>query len=129
MLGNGNRTMLDKMRQQELATATPESLIVKLLHRLILDLNRAKAALETGTGVASTHIVHAQAIITELDQTLDDRLWDGARDLHAVYSYSLETLTRANQTDNPALVDTAITLLTPIVAAFEEASKTPAGGS
>lgn len=128
MLGTGNNSMLNKMRQQELATATPESLIVKLLQRLILDLTRAKSALENpGTGIASTHIVHAQAIISELDQTLDDRLWDGARDLHAVYSYSLETLTAANQNSDPALVQTAITLLTPIVAAFEEAAKTPAG--
>ncbi|MDI3329700.1 MAG: flagellar protein FliS [Micrococcus sp.] len=125
MLASANRTAIAQMRRQELLTATPAQLTVKLFQRLMLDLNRAAVDLETGnTGSASANLVHAQAILAELDATLDVTGWAGAEDLKAVYGYCLQTIDAANRNSDPVGVATAIELMAPVAEAFEQAAKT-----
>lgn len=114
-----------QMRRRELLTASPAQLTLKLFQRLVLDLHRADAELAAGRHApASSHLLHAQAILTELDATLDVRVWDGARDLKAVYAYCLAALAQANRTADASGVTSALELLTPVAAAFEEAART-----
>ncbi|XKH58706.1 flagellar protein FliS (plasmid) [Citricoccus nitrophenolicus] len=126
MLGSANRTAIEQMRRQELMTATPAQLTVKLFQRLVLDLNRAQAAFTQGLP-GNTHLVHAQAILAELDATLDPAKWDGAEELKAVYSYCMQTISTANLNSDPDAVATAIELITPVAAAFEDASRAAPG--
>lgn len=125
MLATANRSAIAQMRRQELLTASPAQLTVKLFQRLILDLNRAAADLAGGnTGQASANLVHAQAILAELDATLSLGAWSGAQNLKAVYGYCLQTIDAANRNSDPAGVVTAIELLTPVAEAFEQAART-----
>ncbi|MFC7400904.1 flagellar export chaperone FliS [Citricoccus sp. GCM10030269] len=125
MLGSSQRNAVEEMRRRELMTATPAQLTVKLFQRLLLDLHRAAADLGAGQpGAASSHLVHAQAILTELDSTLDVNAWSGAADLKAVYGYCLNTIAAANRDSDPAGVASALDLLTPVAEAFTQAART-----
>jgi flagellar secretion chaperone FliS len=125
MLGAAQRNPIEQMRRQEILTATPAQLTVKLFQRLILDLHRAVTDLQAGqTATASGHLVHAQSILSELDGTLDVNAWSGAADLKSVYGYCLQTISAANQNSDQAAVLSAIELLTPVADAFEQAAKT-----
>lgn len=125
MLAATNRNAIEQMRRQELLTATPAQLTVKLFHRLILDLHRAASDLQSGNdGAASSHLVHAQSILVELDGTLDVNAWSGAADLQSVYAFCLQTIVAANQNSDADAVLRAIELLTPVSEAFEQAAKT-----
>lgn len=125
MLGAAQLNPIEKMRRQELMTATPAQLTVKLFQRLILDLHRAATDLQQGqTGAASGHLIHAQSILAELDGTLDVNAWDGAADLKSVYAFCLQAMATANQNSDANAVLRAIELLTPVSEAFEQAAKT-----
>lgn len=128
MLAAANpQAALEQMRRQELLNASPAQLTLKLFQRLILDLNRAAEALQgTSPGTAATHLVHAQAILSELDSTLDPSAWDGAEDLKSVYGYCISTIAAANRNADPVSVATALELITPVYEAFAEAARTPA---
>ena len=98
MLAAANRSAIAQLRRQELLTATPAQLTVKLFHRLLLDLNRAAVDLAAGnTGQASVNLVHAQAIMTELEATLDPTAWAGAEDLKLVDYCATNCLYRFDQ--------------------------------
>ena len=74
-------------------SATPVRLLTMLYDRLLLDLNRAEAAQHTEDWpTASTNLVHAQAIISELMSSLKVDAWEGGEGLFGLYTYVSNTL-------------------------------------
>jgi flagellar protein FliS len=79
------------------ATASPATLLVMLVERLVLDAERGLRCQLAGDGIAgSTHLQHAQAIVTELQATLDVEGWTGGRELMALYVYLQKLLVRGS---------------------------------
>ncbi|WP_380161793.1 flagellar export chaperone FliS [Kineococcus sp. R86509] len=80
-----------------LSTASPAALLVMLYDRLVLDLQRAEDAQRAGDRqTAHTNLVHAQAIVAELQTSLDVEAWDGGPGLLALYTWLIQELAVAN---------------------------------
>lgn len=79
------------------ATAGPAQLLVMLLDRLVLDAERGQAALAAGDGEETNRqLQHAQAIVTELQATLEVDGMPAGRELLALYDYLQRRLIQAN---------------------------------
>ncbi len=92
-----------KLQQRYLAeaieTAGPVVRLMMLFDALELDLRRADAAFETDDLKSiNDNLVHAQAIILTLRDTIKPELWDGAPRLIALYDFFLGELLGANLT-------------------------------
>ena len=90
-----------KLQQRYLAeaieTAAPAVRLTMLYDVLELDLRRADAAFETDDLEAiSDNLVHAQAIILTLRDTIKPELWDGAPRMIALYDFFFSELLAAN---------------------------------
>jgi len=104
-------------------SATPARLLTMLYDRLLLDLSRAEAAHESSSwSVASTNLLHAQDIVTELTSSLKPELWDGGDRLLALYNYVSGALIEANVKRDTARIREAIELLEPLRQAWHEAA-------
>jgi flagellar secretion chaperone FliS len=78
-------------------TASPAQLLVMLYDRLVLDVERAlRAQMKSDADAANTQLLHAQAIITELQVSLDPEGWKGGPELLALYHYLQRRLIQAN---------------------------------
>jgi flagellar protein FliS len=106
--------------QSSLTTASPQKLIVLLYERLVLDLDRAEAALREEQH-AGRHLVHAQDIVMELLSSLDLTVWDGAAGLQSLYTYLHGELVRANVTRDVDRVVAVRDLILPLRDAWREA--------
>lgn len=79
------------------STASPAQLLVMLCERLVLDLQRAAAALRNGEpSQAHAPLVHAQDIVLELNASLKADAWEGGPGLASLYDYLHGELVRAN---------------------------------
>jgi len=79
------------------ATASPARLLVMLFERLVLDVERGQAALLTGRrDEMNRQFVHAQAILTELQSTLEVDAMPGGPEMLALYDYVQRQLIKAN---------------------------------
>lgn len=79
------------------ATASPAKLLVMLFDRLVLDTERGLRALMAGDRAEShRQLVHAQAIVSHLQGTLDTEGWTGGHELMALYDYLQRRLVQAN---------------------------------
>ena len=92
-----------KLQQRYLAdaieTAAPPVRLTMLYDALELDLRRADTAFENDDLKAiNDNLVHAQAIILTLRDTMKPELWDGAPRLIALYDFFLGELLGANLT-------------------------------
>lgn len=106
-------------------SATPVQLLIMLYDRLLLDLDRAKAAQQVEDWAeAGNQLTHAQAIIAELQNTLDVGAWDGGKSLYAVYEYTSRALVNANINRNIKLTEEAISMLEPLREAWRDAADT-----
>jgi flagellar protein FliS len=104
-------------------SATPARLLTMLYDRLLLDLSRAEAAHETRSwSVASSNLLHAQDIVTELTSSLKPELWDGGDRLLALYNYVSGALIDANVKRDAARIRESIELLEPLRQAWHEAA-------
>lgn len=86
------------------ATASPARLLVMLMDRLVLDIERGVVAL-AGGDLQESHrnLVHAQDIVVELEVSLDVDAMPGGRQLAALYEYLRGRLVEANiRRDLPA---------------------------
>jgi flagellar protein FliS len=78
------------------ATASPQRILVMLYDRLVLDLERAEMALDTGDRTeAAAQIQHAQDIVFELRESLRVDAWEGGPRLAALYSWMITELVQA----------------------------------
>lgn len=113
----------DRYAADAVMSASPMRLLTMLYDRLLLDLNRAEAAHETRSwAVASTNLLHAQDIITELTSSLKPELWDGGERLLALYNYVASALIDANVKRDAARIRESIDLLEPLRQSWHEAA-------
>ncbi len=109
--------------QASIATAGPQALLLMLCDRLVLDVQRAAAA-QLGADVPETHhhLVHAQAIVTELATSLDPDGFKGGHQLAELYRYLLSVLVTANVTKDPRRIAEGLRLSTSIAGIWHEAA-------
>ncbi|MCM3657486.1 flagellar export chaperone FliS [Agromyces mediolanus] len=124
---------LNDYQRTAILSASPAQLLTMLYDRLLLDLHRAEQAqLAERWGEASTQLLHAQDIVSELQRTLDVRVWDGASRLMAIYDYVYQSLVRANISRDVELTRECQARLEPLRQAWHEAAAmpvaAPAGG-
>ncbi|WP_454085650.1 flagellar export chaperone FliS [Georgenia sp. Marseille-Q6866] len=118
--------LLAKFRRESLATASQPQLLTMLYDRLLLDLDRAVAALESGDrAVANEQLGHAQQIIHELRCSLDVDAWDGGPQLLEIYNYLYAELVTANVAHDAAKVTACRALVAPLRDAWHQAAAVP----
>jgi flagellar secretion chaperone FliS len=126
--GNGlpmpTTTMLrSRYVSDSVETMSPARLLVALYDRLVLDLDRADAAI-VANDIAGAHnaLVHAQDIVSELLNTLDFDAWAAGAQLASVYEYVIEQLVKANVQKDAAIVAGCRELIEPLRDAWREAA-------
>ena len=113
----------DRYAADAIMSASPMRLLTMLYDRLLLDLSRAEEAHTTRSwAVASTNLLHAQDIITELTSSLKPELWDGGDRLLALYNYVASALIDANVKRDTARIRESIELLEPLRQSWHEAA-------
>lgn len=104
-------------------TLAPGRLVVMLYDRLVLDLDRAEAAATTGdVEGAHTALVHAQEIVSELQDSLDTERWAPAQQLALLYRFLLDELVAANLRKDPVRIATCRRIVEPLRDAWHEAA-------
>ncbi|WP_435768358.1 flagellar export chaperone FliS [Nocardioides sp. SYSU DS0651] len=84
-------------RDNAVVTASPARLLVMLVERLVLDVERGLAAQRRSDwSEAHNHLVHAQDIVIELESSLDVDRMPGGRELASLYEYLRNRLVLAN---------------------------------
>jgi flagellar protein FliS len=106
-----------------IATASPARLLVMLLDRLVLDVQRGLEAQRIGN-VEETHrqLTHAQDIVLELATSLRPDEFHGGHDLAALYGYLHRQLVTANVRKDAAITEGVLTLVTDLAATWREAA-------
>ncbi|KNY06880.1 flagellar export chaperone FliS [Microbacterium sp. GCS4] len=108
--------------EQQVASASPERLLVLLYDRLLVDIDRAAVAQEAADWpAAGTHLTHAQWIVAELSATLTDA-WDGAEQLRAVYTYLTSQLITANLSHDRDVTAECREIVAPLRDAWHQAA-------
>ena len=118
----------EKLRERYLAeaieTAQPAVRLTMLFDALELDLRRADAAFDTNDLKAiNDNLVHAQAIILTLRDTIKPELWDGAPRLIALYDFYLAELLRANLDKDRQRAANVAALISQIGGAWRKAAE------
>jgi flagellar protein FliS len=104
------------------STASPQRLVVMLYDGLVQDLQLAQQGLARGDlGLVHARLVRAQAIVTELQSSLDLDAWDGAPGLDRLYTYVLELLVDANVRKDAEPITQALTVIEPLQDAWRQA--------
>ena len=110
-------------RQTQAQTAAPGELVVMLYRGAVRFVSSAIEAIDS-KDLAAAHngLVRAQAIITELHQTLDvEQGGDIARNLAALYAFMNERLIEANVCKDAAPAREVAALLRELLPAWEAA--------
>lgn len=117
-----NRTMLRAAYvSNSVDTMSPGRMIVALYERLALDLVRAQQAIEAADpATAHECLLHAQAIVSELHDSLDVERWPAARRLKDIYVFLLFELVTANVEKDAARVASCHELVVPLRDAWYE---------
>ena len=104
-------------------TMSPARMILALYERLTLDLERGRRAIEAADpATAHACLIHAQAIVSELHDSLDPGRWPAARNLKDLYVFLLFELVGANVDKDAARVASCQELVTPLQNAWTEAA-------
>lgn len=119
-----NQTMLRAAYvSSSVDTMSPGRMIVALYERLTLDLQRAEQAIAAADpSTAHSCLIHAQAIVSELHDTLDTEQWPDARRLKDIYVFLLFELVAANVDKDTARVVSCRDLVSPLRDAWTEAA-------
>ena len=114
---------LSQYNRTAILSASPAQLLTMLYDRLLLDLARAEAAQNAENWpVASEQLLHAQAIIAELQSSLRVDEWDGGPGLFALYTYINTSIIKSNVNRNVFLTTECIGLIEPLRQAWVDAS-------
>ncbi len=104
------------------STASPQRLVVMLYDGLVQDLQLAQQGIARGDIVlVHTRLVRAQAIVEELQSSLNLDAWEGARGLHQLYTYVLELLVDANVRKDAEPLGQALAVVEPLQDAWRQA--------
>ena len=107
------------------ATASPQRILVMLYDRLVLDLERAEVALDTGDRTEATaQIQHAQDIVFELRESLRVDAWEGGPRLAALYSWMITELVQAGVKRDRNRVSACRQIAEPLRDAWRQAAAT-----
>ena len=113
----------NKYVSDSVQTMSPGHLIVALYDRILLDLERALAAMaESDLYAAHSALIHAQEITFELLTSLDLKQWPEGASLADIYRHVQDMLVEANVTKNPAPVLACREALIPLRDAWREAA-------
>ncbi len=105
------------------ATADPTSLLIMLCDRLVLDAQRAVAALAARSlQEAHNQLVHAQAIVMELRASLDPTGFQGGEQLAAIYDHLHEQLVVANMTKDVDVARQCLALVIQVSETWHQAA-------
>lgn len=105
------------------STASPARLLVMLLERLGVDVEKAIECQQVGDfAAASPHLLHAQEIVLELRSSLRHDVWDGAEQLDALYSWLHRELIRANLSREVDVTRDCRRIIDPLVQSWREAA-------
>ena len=120
--GSG-RGCLNAYVDNSVATASPERLLIMLCDRLVLDVQRGVAALETGlTSEAHEQLVHAQEVVTHLRATLRVEGWDGGPGLASLYDWLHAQLVQANIRKDAGIAAGCLTLAQDLATTWRDAA-------
>ena len=112
------------------ATASPQRILVMLYDRLVLDLERAEIALDTGDRTeAAAQIQHAQDIVFELRESLRIDAWEGGPRLAALYNWLISELVQANVKLDTNRISACRQVVEPLRDAWRQAAVTLASTS
>ena len=118
-------TVRSRYASDAVTTASPARLLIMLFDRLLRDLAVSEQALaKRDSAAASAALLHAQAIVSELNIALDPSGWDGAASLSSLYLYVNERLIAANLTQDVSIVLECRDLLQPLRDAWMQAALT-----
>ncbi len=107
------------------ATASPQRILVMLYDRLVLDLEHAEMALDTGDRTeAAAQIQHAQDIVFELRESLRVDAWEGGPRLAALYSWMITELVQAGVKRDRNRVSACRQIAEPLRDAWRQAAAT-----
>ncbi|MCR1786382.1 flagellar export chaperone FliS [Nocardioides carbamazepini] len=110
-------------RSNSVATASPARLLVMLVERLVLDVERARSAQERGAWPdAHRDLLHAQDIVLELESSLVVDQMPAGRQLAALYAYLRGRLVEANVRRQVAVTDEALALARQLCDTWREAA-------
>jgi flagellar protein FliS len=108
-------------------TASPARLLVMLYDRLVLDVQRAVEAQKADDFAgASTHLLHAQDIVLELNSSLKQDLWEGAAQLASIYTWLHSELVKANVSRDLTVTEGCLGIVTELADAWRQAALTAA---
>ena len=110
-------------RDHAVTTASPARLVVLVFERLVLDLERALAAIAAGEH-PHNHLVHAQELLMALLDALDTSAWEHAPQLGGIYAHVHRTLVNANVARDPARIRECLEIITPLKDAWAQAANT-----
>ncbi|HET6151323.1 MAG TPA: flagellar export chaperone FliS [Marmoricola sp.] len=121
---NARATYMDA----SVATASPARLLVMLLDRLVLDVQRGLEA-QHNRDLEQVHrqLTHAQDIVVELQSSLRPDEFDGGARLAALYAYLYRRLVEANVRKDVAATDECLGLVTALADTWREAALESAG--
>jgi len=104
-------------------TASPARLLVMLVERLVLDVERALQAQTDGTwGDAHTHLLHAQEIVVELVSSLKPEQMAAGKELVMLYEFLRSRLVAANVNRDPEMTRQALTIATGLCETWRSAA-------
>jgi flagellar protein FliS len=120
-----NASLRSRYLGDSVATASPQRILVMLYDRLVLDLERAEIALDTGDRTeAAAQIQHAQDIVFELRESLRVDAWEGGPRLAALYSWMITELVQAGVKRDRNRVSACRQIAEPLRDAWRQAAAT-----
>lgn len=115
--------------QNSVSTASPARLLVMLLDRLVLDVQRGLDAQHVGDPQeAHRHLVHAQDIVLELQSSLKPELFSGGPALASLYDYLHRQLVTANVRKDHELTAHCLGLAQDLADTWKQAAAAAAAG-
>jgi flagellar protein FliS len=107
--------------ESSVMTAPPERLVVMLYDGAIRFLTQGAFALRNGNReVFANRLRRAEAIIDELNVTLDMSQGEVAQHLRAIYAFCKRHLIEANVSSDPERLEQVIALLSPLRDAWQQ---------
>lgn len=117
------RSAASAYRDNAVATASPARLLVMLVERLVLDVERGLTAQQAADwSAAHRHLLHAQDIVNELETSLDVDAMPAGRQLAAIYAFLRGQLVDANIRRDSATTGQALTLARQIADTWRQAA-------
>ena len=125
----GSANAFNQYRKIAVTTAGPEKLLLMLYDGLVINLIKAKQAIEQhDPAAAHTFLIKGQDIITELIRTLNMN-YEISANLYRLYDYLRRRLITANVRKDTAIIEEALEILTGLRATWATAAEqVPSGG-